>query len=341
MNPEDMNTGELSAAQMERPSARIGGVTWRTLVSDDASDLFGLVERIEEADNPPYRTTIGEITSWLSDTTVWRGMLAVASAGPHAGRLIGYAQVAIFPGVTGECLLTGGVDPEYRERGIGGALLAWQTGQGRALHSLTRPDAEGYLVTSIDPEQVRFEAHLQREGYEWTRSTYELRRKLKHLPKIPDIGSYHKIMPWTPELDDQAWRMYNKLLERDQHRYHSRKEWLEQRECFVPEWSFVAVSHTGDRPQVKGFIIVGAYEQDWEVLGWKEGYIDRLGVSDDSPTTDLSRALVIASMRAQKDADMNRVATGVGAPANGQALNFYLDLGFKQSFETRTYALKI
>ena len=295
----------MNAESLDQTFARDKGIVWRTLVPGDLPGLVNLLERIEGVDNPPYRTTEGDIRSWLSDTSVWRGVVAVADQARSTERLVAFGLVAVFRSFPGECLLNGGVDPAYRGAGLGGSVIGWQTREGRALYSENFPETEGRLIANLNPDQQPLEEHLLRHGYVWTRTDHELRRELKSLPEMPDIGSYHEIVPWTPELDDQAWRMYNELLERDQHLHHSRKEWLEQRESFVPQWSFIALSNTGDRPKVKGFIIVAGYEQDWKVLGWKEGYIDRLGVTDGSPTTELSRALVSESMNAQIAAGMD------------------------------------
>lgn len=318
-----------------------GKISWRLLTEADQGSLLQLIARIEESDNPPYRTTDGEVSAWLSPTTVWEGICGIAEDGPRGGQAVAFGQVSVFRTTGGECLVKAGVDPEYRSLGLEEHLVDWQVQRGTALYADNFPEEPGSLVANIDSSHTIFEDYLKQKGYLRVRTTHELRRALKDLPRNPDIGSYREIVPWTPALDEQAWRLYNRIVERDRHGHHPREEWLELRESFVADWSFVALSHTGDRPKVEGFILVSAYQRDWEVLGWKEGYIDLLGVTGAWIRDDLSQALVIATMRAQKNAGMDQVAAGVGTASRSQVTDFFEDLGFAKSFETRTYSLQI
>ena len=100
---------------------------------------------------------------------------------------------------------------------------------------------------------------------------------------------------------------------------------------FCPEWSFVAVDRTGDRPRVAGFLLASRYEQDWAALGWREGYIDQLGVLSAWRETRVADALILASMWAQKRDGMDRSGTGVGSANHTGALAVYDSLGFARS----------
>ena len=84
------------------------------------------------------------------------------------------------------------------------------------------------------------------------------------------------------------------------------EQWLMGRTAFAPQWSFVALDRSGDRPQVAGFLLASRYEQDWAALGWSEGYIDQMGVLEKWRNAGVVEALIIASMRAQKDDDRIR-----------------------------------
>ena len=77
---------------------------------------------------------------------------------------------------------------------------------------------------------------------------------------------------------------------------------MQGRTAFAPEWSFVAVDRTGDRPRVAGFLLASRYEQDWAALGWREGYIDQLGVLSAWRETHVADALILASMWAARSA---------------------------------------
>lgn len=327
----------------ERPeiSAPTGKMDWRPLKSGDELALSQLIGRMENADNPPYRTSAEEVSAWLSDTMVWKGRVGVAQDGPLAGQVVAFGQVAIFRDTGGECVLRAGVDPQYRQLGAEERLISWQIRKGRSLYDEAFPGEPGFLVTNVDPSDPGLEELLVSKGFKKIRTTHELRRELADVPAMPDIGSYREIVQWTPALDGEAWKLFNRLVDQDQHRPHAHEEWMELRESFVADWSYVALSHTGDRPQVEGFILVSAYKRDWEVLGWREGYIDLLGVADAWIRDDLSQALVIASMEAQRRDGMERVAAGVGTAAHSRVTVFFEDLGFEKSFQTRTYSLQL
>ncbi len=87
--------------------------------------------------------------------------------------------------------------------------------------------------------------------------------------------------------------------------------------------------------------MVSAYREDWEVLGWKEGYIDLMGVDGSASTTGVMQALLIHSMDAQRNDGMGRVATGIGSAENDGIQAFYGEMGFIRSFETHTFALDV
>ena len=116
-------------------------------------------------------------------------------------------------------------------------------------------------------------------GFRWARTYYELRASLEDLAPVPDLGSYMSIEAWGPQWEEPALRAANRLNESEWGRPPlTQEQWMQGRTAFAPEWSFVAVDRTGDRPRVAGFLLASRYEQDWAALGWREGYIDQLGV---------------------------------------------------------------
>lgn len=332
----------MKRLQSERVPTDDGAIAWRPLSDANVEDLVGLLERIEEVDNPPYRTTGGEVRDWLSASSPWRGAVGYAKQGPMTGHAVCFGYVVLLRNSDDECLCQGGVDPRYRAQGLGGTVVRWETETGKELLEDSQSRGSGHITVYVDASQNEFEEHLKRQGFSWISSNHELRRDLSDLPDKTEIGPYFAVQPWGSELEDPARRLYNRLLEKQSSgRPHGPQEWLWQRDSFADEWSFAAFDRTGDRPQMVGFILVGSYHQDWEVLGWKEGYIDLLGVTEFRATSDVSRALVLASMEAQIAAGMQKVATGVGTPTNSQALSFYEDLGFARSFQTRTYSFQV
>ena len=333
--------GGHSCPYVELPSAD-RGVHWRELHPNDRHALSNLIARIEARDNPPYRTSFEEVEEMLSQASDWFGIAAFASRGMASGEMVAFMQMVVRQSGSIECLCQGGVDPRFRRIGLGGALVHWQTDAAR--HVLTRDLYRGQLgrvVTNVDPGNEELEDHLKRLGYHWSRTYYELRAELSDVPGAPDLGSYLRIEQWGSQWEDATRRAANRLNEQDWGRPLTEEQWLMGRTAFMPEWSFVAVDYRGDRPKVAGFLLASRYEQDWAALGWKEGYIDQMGVLEDWRHAAVVDALIIATMRAQQRDGMERVGTGLGSTNQSSALAVYESLGFRIVGQTRLYALDI
>lgn len=318
------------------------GVQWRELHAGDLHALSNLIARIEARDNPPYRTSREEVEEMLSEASDWFGIAAFASRGMARGEMVAFMQMVVRQTGNIECLCQGGVDPRFRRIGLGGALVQWQTDAARHVLSLTPYAGQaGCVVTNVDPGNEELEDHLKRLGYHWSRTYYELRAELSDLPPAPDLGSYLRIEEWGPQWEDATRRAANRLNEQEWGRPLTEEQWLMGRTAFVPEWSFVAVDYRGDRPKVAGFLLASRYEQDWAALGWKEGYIDQMGVLADWRHAAVVDALIIATMHAQNRDGMERVGTGLGSANQSSALAVYESLGFRVVGQTRLYALDI
>lgn len=304
---------------------------WRPVTHADYETLHALISEIEDYDNPPFRTTSGEVRDWLLGANGVGGTIGIAADGPKQGRPICYALVAGNDG-TAECLARGGVDPDYRGRGFGAAVVLWQVQQG----TLLLPKG-GRILTHVSGDQEEFQEHLTRMGFIWNRTAYEVRRSLEDIPELPELPWGYEVVPWDEEWDGAARRLYLRLVSDGP----TSDEWQLGQESVRPAWSFVALDLTGDRPDLAGFVRVSAYPNDWEALGWKEGYIDLLGVEDGRASSQLSRALVVKSMEAMRADGMDQVASGIGGASNEFVAGLYDDLGFRRSFETRTFSYQV
>ena len=156
------------------------------------------------------------------------------------------------------------------------------------------------------------------------------------------MGSYMSVEAWGPQWEEPALRAANRLNESEWGRPPlTQEQWMQGRTAFAPEWSFLAVDRTGDRPRVAGFLLASRYEQDWAALGWREGYIDQLGVLSAWRETRVADALILASMWAQRRDGMDRAGTGVGSANHTGALAVYDSLGFRTVGQTRLYAIDV
>ncbi len=98
----------------------------------------------------------------------------------------------------------------------------------------------------------------------------------------------------------------------------------------------------GDRPRTsRGSCWPRATKQDWAALGWREGYIDQLGVLSAWRETHVADALITAlDVGAERDG-MDRSGTGVGSANHTGALAVYDSLGFRTVGRARLYAIGV
>lgn len=318
------------------------GIVWESLGPAHLHRLAALIARMEAQDNPPYRTSTEEVAEMLAEDRPWQGLAGFATRGIAKGRMVAFGQVVLRqPGLV-ECMCQGGVDPSFRRIGLGGSLVGWQEAMARRMLEGV-PDAErAQIAMQVEAGQDDLEEQLKLRGFHWARTYYELRADLSRIPESPDLGRYMTIEAWGPEWEEPARRASNRLSELEWGRPPlTEEQWLTGRTAFAPEWSFVAVDRRGDRPRVVGFLLASKYVQDWAALGWREGYIDQMGVLEEARSTHAVDALIIASMRAMAAGGMERIGAGLGSANHSGALAVYDYLGFVTVGQTRLYALEV
>lgn len=317
------------------------GIVWVELSAAHVAPLANLVARIEARDNPPYRTSPDEVEEMLADAGEWFGIAGFATRGIARGRMVAWSQVtARMPGHF-ECLCQGGVDPSFRRIGLGGALVAWLTQSARNLVAARGEVGRSQIVINVDPDNTELEDHLRLAGFHWARTYYEMRADLAQVPAQPQLSRWLSVEAWSSQWEEPARRAANRLSEEEWGRPPlTEEQWLMGRTAFAPQWSFVALDRRGDRPRVAGFLLASRYEQDWAALGWKEGYIDQMGVLREWRHTQVVDALVLASMRAQRRDGMDRTGVGLGSANHSGALAVYDSLGFRTVGQTRLYAIE-
>lgn len=341
MNDTAPRAGADACADVPMPPSH-HGIVWEPLAPAHHPALATLFARMEARDNPPYRTSPGEVAEMLGGATQWSGIAGFATRGLAAGRMIAYAQVTIrHPGRV-ECVCSGGVDPDFRRIGLGGAIVDWQEGAARAMIGAAGSGGPAQIVCHVEAGQEDLEAQLQSHGFHWSRTYYEMRADLSSLPERPSLGAYLSLEAWAPQWEEPARQAANLLNEVEWGRPPlTEEQWFQGRMSFVPEWSFLLVDRRGDRPRVGGFLIASRYEQDWAALGWREGYIDQMGVLGAYRQSRAVDALIIASMRAQAGDGMERTGTGLGSANHSGALAVYDYLGFRTVGQTRLYAREV
>ncbi|MDO5720079.1 MAG: GNAT family N-acetyltransferase [Actinomycetaceae bacterium] len=318
------------------PPTELPALEWRPLTSNDAEIFSSLLHRIETHDELPYRTSTDEVRDFFRST-----MAHSTIGGFVAGELKAYGYVRIKEGAGAIATCQGGVDPDFRGLGIGRALVTWQTDEARRMLA----DAQlpqRHITFQVEQGHADLENHLIDLGYKWARSFYDLRAPLSADIHDIELGPFLRIEPWEAFEENVILQAANRVAQEQWNASPQTMElWMSGRGAFRPDWSFVAVDNSGDRPTIAGYIMASRYAQDWSVLGWREGTIDMLGVLNDYRDTHLASALVAQTMRTQMDAGMQAVSAGVTSTNHTAAISIYDSLGFTTVSTARLYTLDV
>src|SRR5690625_2673681 len=155
----------------------------------------------------------------------------------------------------------GGVDPAWRGRGIGRALLAWQEQVGRAKIAAASTSARGRLLVHLDDHVAAARRLVERAGFRQLRVFLELSRPLSaELPTAPlDTGL--RITGYTPALSEPVREAHNEAFVDhwgSEPRSRADSERTLAGRHFRPDWSFVVLA--GD--EVAGYALTSAYRAE-------------------------------------------------------------------------------
>lgn len=319
------------------------GLTWRALTEADAEAFHTLALHLENADDLLFRSTADES----------RDRLISAGAGQQGnmvggfddlGTLQAFAGVRKAPGDEGSVrvFLDGDVSPEFRRKGIGTVLLDWQIARARQLLAESDRLVRGRIVANAEEDLPDSVHMLVSRGFRPQRWYFDLRRDLSlEIPTL-ELDRSLQIVPWSEDMDEQCRLAHNDAFELHWGSEPSSPEtWAQDREFLTPEWSFLALDKSSDRAKVVGYLLSGRYEQDWDSLGWSEGYIDMLGVRQDWRNRGIATALVAHAMNAYKNDGIEYAAVGVDAAAPSKTYGLFSTLNFEPIRSATMFTIEI
>ncbi|WP_421734048.1 GNAT family N-acetyltransferase [Cellulomonas sp.] len=317
------------------------GLTWRPLTRDDVPALTRLLNAVEEADSAPFRTSAEEVDDEFEGD--WKDHARDTLAGVDADGVIrAYARVNQPPGDARvvRAFLDGAVDPQWRGRGIGRQVLAWETARGRQLLAASGKELPGRLAVFTQDEAEATVRLLHASDFTPVRFYAEMRRPLDiELPPVV-VPEGLRIVPWTPELDDQVRLAHNDAFA-DHWGSEPRTpgEWAQGRSMFAPMWSFVAIDDASG--EVAGYLVSGRYEHDWPVIGYKAGYTDLLGVRRAWRGRRLAPALLATVMAAYRADGMDMAELGVDTANQSGAHRLYEGLGYAVFHSSTMFSIEL
>ncbi len=333
-----------SLAARAAPPARIriptGFAHWRSLTESDLPAMVQLHRIVEDYDRVPYRTTVAELAE-LFEPEVPHGAYG---AFDDAGDLVayGYVRVQLTEQSIVRATCSGAVHPAWRDRSIGTSLVAWQIDVSRHLLAASGLEGPAQIAHFADESVTGMVDLLVRNGFSPRRWFTQMRRDLSEpIPEIT-LGPYLSVVPWTESLSDAVRRAHNQAFaDRGESPALTPAQWDRMMADVVREWSFVALDRSTDRARVAGYVLASRWEEDWPALGWREGYIEALGVLAPWRRRGVASSLLCHTMRAFRDSGMDYAGIDVDLDDPAGAQHLYAQLGFEPTHRTVLYAIDL
>ena len=207
--------------------------------------------------------------------------------------------------------MNGGVHPDFRGRGIGRELLAWQRARGEQKLAASDKRLPGWLVGYADRRAEGRRRLLEAGGFEVVRYFQTMERDLADpIPAVSPEGSV-RIEAYRPE---QAEAVH--AARDDAFRDHWGSQPLSDEQfagltsgSFVAELSFVALVDD----QIAGVLLTDVSEDDWPGQGFSSSYVSTVAVTRPYRGRRIAPSLLRAVLEASAARGLDKVVLDVDA----------------------------
>lgn len=318
----------------------LAGLTWRPLGLDLLTTWHGLHKALNEADGGHEHLGLGDLRDELEPD--WIDLARDSRVGIDSdgvARAFGLVQVRPGDVTLLRAACWGGVHPQWRGRGLGGALLAWQAGRAAEIVAARREAlgtaAEAGALMIVEERAEAAASLAARTGFDLSRYFFVMRRDLSEplpAPTTPDglrLITFDKAVAADPGLDDRLRLAHNEAFE--QHwgfqpwSADTWRQWETGQRDFRGDWSFVAL----DGDQIAGYALSAGFQTEWEVVGYTQGWTSKLGVRAPWRGIGLAKALLSASMQAFAADGIQYAGLDVDSDNPTGAVGLYNALGYQ------------
>jgi len=317
------------------------GLTARPITPQDVGPIAALVAAAEEADRTGEHWSAEDLAEfWLNDLVApTRDSLVVCA---EDGAVVGWATAIAPPTFrkTFRIGLEGRVHPEWRRRGIGRALLAWQLDRGAQLHAERHPEAPGAVTVLAPTTMTSLEGLLRRAGLRQERWYFVMERPLTGLPAVP-VPEGVELVPFSWDRDDEVRRAHNAAFtehhgsaERDELTWRT---WYTGQRSFRPDLSVLAIADGA----VEAYVLAYVFDADTAATGVRETDFGQIGVLPSARGRGLAKATIAAALRAAAERDCGRAGLQVDSENVTGALGLYEGLGFRTVRARVSWALDL
>jgi mycothiol synthase len=312
----------------------------------DYSHMATITRVSAEADDTERADTPEELEKWFAHLTNCDPYTDMIFAEVDAGdgrdpEVIGYSRGTWRMEGSGErrYMFFGRILPVWRRKGIGQAMLDWMEGRLQEIATVHPTEVDKYFMSFVAQGETSLAAMLEKTGYQPVRYIFEMvRPDLENIPNTP-LPEGLEVRPALPEhyraiweADTEAFRDHWGFIEPSEDDYQG---WLVDTTIFQPElwqvaWDIVTNQVAG---QVRTFI---DHEQN-KLYHRQRGWTEFISVRRPFRRRGLARALIVRSLRAQKQAGMTESGLEVDSENLSGATKVYEDCGFRVVKRTTVY----
>ena len=307
--------------------------TWRAAVIDDIEAILAAQRQSDRVDHPEWSTTREELADDFGSSHIDLANDSLVAFAPD-GTVVAHGYVLLGPGqeTRVQSYLFGTVTPEFRGRGIGRQLLAWQAGRSRQQLAGSDKLLPGWSMIHAEQQNSTAIALAERAGFDVARYFTLMQRVLTEPIPAFDATDGIRIVTCTPELLEAT-----RIARNDAFRDHwGSQPSVEERWAqftgspqFRSDLSWLAVTGNGEDSRVVGFALSTVNEDDWEAQGFRSGYIALIGVVRDWRGRRLAPALISRLLTSYRDAGLERAVLDVDTASPTGANSLYERMGFE------------
>ena len=301
---------------------------WRGATAADIDAIHAVVAAADRVDHPTWVTPREDV----ADTFELAGVdhLTDTALGFAAdGTPVAVGSAIRHPDTSEKVKvhLDGAVHPQWRRRGIGGALMTWQHARARQLLAASDLTLPGEVHVYVHDGNDGAVVLAERLGMTTERWFTTMVRDMAHPISEPSALEGVRMLAFAPEWDEAT-----RVARNDAFRDHwgslptPPERWAQFTGGRFLRADLSTLAIVDGR--VVAFCLASVNEDDWVTLGASNAYIDLIGVVRDSRGRGLAPRVIARTLRAIAGAGLAKAVLDVDTASPTGANTLYEGLGF-------------